>query len=29
MDVGISDEALEQVRARGGKVAVDYIHAIG
>jgi len=29
MDIGISDEALEMVRARGGTAAVDYIHAIG
>lgn len=29
MDVGISDKALEQVRDKGGMVAVDYIQAIG
>jgi len=29
MDIEISDEAIEVVRARGGTVAIDYIHAIG
>jgi hypothetical protein len=29
MDIAMSDEAVEAVRARGGTAAVDYIHAIG
>lgn len=29
MDIGMSDEALEMVRKKGGTAAVDYIHAIG
>ncbi len=29
MEIGMSDEALEMVRKKGGTAAVDYIHAIG
>jgi hypothetical protein len=29
MEIGITDDAVELVRARGGTVAIDYIHAIG
>ena len=29
MDIEISNEAVEVVRAKGGTVAIDYIHAIG
>lgn len=29
MEIAMSDEAVETVRAKGGTAAVDYIHAIG
>lgn len=29
MNIGMTDEALELVRKKGGTAAVDYIHAIG
>jgi len=29
MDIGMSDEALDLLRKKGGTAAVDYIHAIG